>query len=214
MVDTHHQNQKYHFIHIPKNAGTSIVKSLNRDVVSYLGHPGIQQLSKSMIPHDVKCFAVIRNPFSRLLSWFMYHKGSGNVNAKHLRHYLETESFKQWVIEKNCFHSDEPQINGYTCWLPDGVTDLYCQNNWIKNTAGITCKILRYENLDEEWEKFRNEIQSEKLKIANKTTIQQGINYNKDDWRSHYDQETIDYVSNMPGVKEDMETFNYTFEED
>ena len=210
-VDLEYKNQKYNFIHIPKNAGTSVHNSLNRDVVSYFGHQSVGKLLGNKLPHNIKCFTIIRNPFSRLLSWFMYHKGSGNVNAKHLRHYLETESFKQWVIEKNCFHSDEPKLSLYTCWLPDGVTDIYCQNNWIKNTAGISCKILRYENLDEEWENFRDEIQSEKLEMANKTT---GINYNKGDWRSHYDEETIDYVSNMPGIKEDMETFNYTFEED
>ena len=76
MVDT----KKYCFIHIPKNAGTAIVKSLNREIVWYVGHHsiGVQSLS---LPKDIKCFAVVRNPFARLLSWFMYHKGSEFVNV-------------------------------------------------------------------------------------------------------------------------------------
>lgn len=207
MVDT----KKYCFIHIPKNAGTAIVKSLNREIVWYVGHHsiGVQSLS---LPKDIKCFAVVRNPFARLLSWFMYHKGSGNVGATHLKHYRLTDSFKQWVIEKKCFH-DDSNVSDYPKFLPKDNQDIYCQNNWIKNTAGIPCKILRYENLNEEWENFRGELQAEKLKIENETRIKYHT-YDKNDWRSHYDQETIDCVSNMPGIKEDMETFNYTFEED
>ena len=115
------------FVHIPKNAGTSIKDFFNRDrgdklcipLVKINKHDTIHQI-KLKVPElysSFRKFAVVRNPYDRTLSWYSYLEG-------------KKDEFKKWL--KNPIHKLEPQ---YT---------------WVDETVVI----IKYENLNEGLNKF------------------------------------------------------------
>lgn len=73
------KEKSYQFIHVPKCAGTSIVKSLNVDDP---GHYSYQDLiSRGVIDAETPVFAVVRNPVDRVLSTFSYAKRAQEKNG-------------------------------------------------------------------------------------------------------------------------------------
>jgi hypothetical protein len=87
------------FIHIPKNAGTSVVAFCNKNNIDILY--GVPKRGTSLITkkHSTlqdwsnECsdkFAIVRNPYTRLISWFCYLK---NLTAYKC-------DFKKFVMEK------------------------------------------------------------------------------------------------------------------
>ena len=101
------------FVHIPKCAGISVVKSLFGDFDC--GHAGLKRYQIMFAPADFKSyfkFTVVRNPFDRLVSAFLFLK-NGGVNEKDRRwagkkfsEYDNFDSFvKGWVNPRNVEHA-------------------------------------------------------------------------------------------------------------
>ena len=63
------------FIHIPKNAGTSI-KTFFECKEFYNKHRTIDQIKKENIKayDSYKKFTIVRNPYDRMVSWYFYLK--------------------------------------------------------------------------------------------------------------------------------------------
>ena len=107
------------FIHIPKNAGTAIKDFFNKDWDNGLRVPRVKihkhdtiyqiKLKTPELYNSFKKFAVVRNPYDRTLSWYIYIKGK---NTK----------FKKWL--KNPTHKLEPQRT----WVDDTVEILKFEN--------------------------------------------------------------------------------------
>ena len=143
IIDKH----KTIFIHIPKNAGTSIKNFFSKDkdkLCIPLGkinkHDTIYQvkLKEPKLYSSFRKFAVVRNPYDRALSWYSYLKG-------------KKDEFKEWL--KNPTHK------------------LESQHTWVDETVFI----IKYENLNEELNEFFGE--EIDLPITNKSDHDHFLNY-------------------------------------
>ena len=100
---------KFIFIHIPKNAGTSIRNSFNingydKQVVSKrYPHSTCSEIKKycgDEIWNSYYKFSFVRNPFDRLVSFYHFHK-SDQYKHKIGRERAFNQSFKEWVMNNN-----------------------------------------------------------------------------------------------------------------
>jgi len=167
------------FIHIPKNAGTSIEE--------YFGNESVRiQPSKHADIYEIKTkfknsynnyrkFTIIRNPYDKMVSWYFYLKRNLGTNYNIIE-------FNEWIKNPSKFwHVDDP------------ISYLKPQFKWIDSTVDI----IKFENLNEELNKFFN--QKINLPITNKSDHKHFSKY--------YDQESSDIIYNR--YKEDFKQFNY-----
>ena len=185
------------FIHIPKNAGTSIISFFqnrqNSICVQPKLHADINDI-KNRFPYTYKNyrkFAIIRNPYDRMVSWFSYLKESAENSGFDMSLMYPTE-FSEWIKDP------------FKYWLPHGKLDidesgkyslrfLECQHTWVDSTVTI----LKYENLQQEL----NDFFEEKIKLPTINKSKRG------DYTGYYNQKTLDIVHAR--YKEDFEKFNY-----
>ena len=179
------------FVHIPKNAGTSIETFFKKDTYTFdermfNRHDTIKEIrwklecndkfKKSKEYNKWKKFAIVRNPYDRMVSWYFFY------NIKNLTRHADNTSFYSWVknpTKFNLFEETKYLLKPQYTWIDDTVT------------------ILKYENLNEELNNFFNkEIE---LPIINKTNHKQYLEY--------YNQESLDVVYEK--YKKDFKKFNY-----
>ena len=152
IIDEH----KAIFVHIPKNAGTSIEE--------YFGNGSVRiQPSKHADIHEIKRkfknsynnyrkFTIIRNPYGKMVSWYFYLK-------RNLGDYDIIE-FNEWIKDPSKFwHANDP------------ISFLKPQCDWIDNTV----EIIKFENLNKELNKFFNE--KINLPIKNKSNHKHYLEY-------------------------------------
>ena len=163
IIDQH----KAIFIHIPKNAGTSIEE--------YFGNGSVRiQPNKHADIHEIKRkfknsysnyrkFTIIRNPYDKMVSWYFYlKKNLGDHNV------IE---FNEWIKDPSKFwHANDP-----TSYLKP-------QHEWIDDTVVL----IKYENLDEELNQFFNE--EIDLPVTNKS--------NRDHYLNYYNNKSLNVIYN------------------
>ena len=185
------KDHKTIFVHIPKNAGTSIETFFKKDTYvfderMFNRHDTIKDIKWKLECNDKfrnskeydkwKKFAIVRNPYDRMVSWYFFY------NIKNLTRHANDTSFYGWVKDPMKFNLFEE-----TKHL------LKPQYTWVDNTVVI----LKYENLKEELNNFFNrEID---LPIVNKTKHKKYLEY--------YDQKSLDIVYDR--YKEDFDKFNF-----
>ena len=167
------------FVHIPKNAGTSIEK--------YFGNGSVRiQPNKHADIHEIKTkfknsynnykkFTIIRNPYDKMVSWYFYLKRNLGENYNVIE-------FNEWIKDPSKFwHADDP------------IDFLKPQCECVDNTVIL----LKFENLNKELKQFfGKEIN---LPITNKS--------NHNNYLEYYNQESLDIIYNR--YKKDFEKFNY-----
>lgn len=181
--------QKIIFIHVPKNAGTSIVETLNmeRD-----GHVSAKTYYKSLGEHlfnEYFKFAFSRNPWDRFVSAYEY--------AKMEKSYVHsTYKHPDYDTVKNLSFIQVARL------LPEGILK---HPGWKNQYGFITIdnsievnRIYKYETDIPVFEKDFNV----SLKNINKST-------REIDYRRYYNDETIDIIKNF--YKKDIELFNYEY---
>ena len=188
------EKHKTIFVHIPKNAGTSIKIFFgmegSKDIFPVSQHDTIEDI-KEKIPNkykEYKKFTIVRNPYGRMISWFFYLKKktnptnfiTGEVNKEQLE-FKQNIDFKQWV------KSNFKYFNIYSRDL------LMPQYNWVDESVVI----LKFENLKEELEKF----------FKYKIDIPHNNATNHEKYTNYYDQESLNIVYDK--YKKDFEKFNY-----
>lgn len=150
-------------------------------------HSSVLQLEKIIHQKTFKeyyKFGVIRNPFDRQVSRFLYFNKINND--------FKYNTFKEFVL-----WDIESQKNSYALK----------QKKFLLNSSGNigVNKILRFENLDNDFEelkiKLNLKLKNSKLKKKNSTS-----NFN---YREFYDSDTQKIVENF--CKEDLDFFNYSF---
>jgi hypothetical protein len=169
------------FIHIPKNAGTSISSCFSTQRINQpRKHASIEEV-KNGFPTEYKTyrkFAIVRNPYDRMVSYFFYLKRNNN-------YYVRDVDFKGWLnylvnIKKQNVNNSELQKT-------------FTQSSWVDDTVNI----LRFENLKEEVNNFLKE--EIRLPKTNASNHQKFLEY--------YDKNSLNNVYNI--FKEDFEKFNY-----
>ena len=167
------------FVHIPKNAGTSIETLFmnNSFRVQPNKHADIYEIKRKFKNsyNSYRKFTIIRNPYDKMVSWYFYLK-------KNLKENYNIIDFNEWIKDPLKFwHANDP------------TSYLKSQYKWIDNTV----EIIKFENLNEEInEFFGKEID---LPITNKS--------NHDHYLEYYNKESLDIIYDR--YKEDFEKFNY-----
>lgn len=205
------------FIHIPKNGGMSIRHGLRgriqpagfkahkskaysktlRDTMAAQGdHHGAEHSRWLDIKPEFQgsCFAIVRNPWSRVASRFLFAKlviAQGKVPES----YADVSSFPAFLEERHKW-GEVPlmwhrAVRGWFDQL-DYVTD-HCAKVKVRD-------ILRTEHLDEEVERYMKK----KLPRRRNVTVS-----NTKDWKSLYTEREIQIVADWH--KRDIEHFGFDF---
>ena len=211
------------FIHIPKNAGMTIRRSdVLRDKIIWAGpqvhkspiyttevkahmdsigdHHGFEHarwrdLNPNIVnPHG--SFAVIRNPFDRVVSRYFFAKKVIEVEKKEPANKHKIDSFEQFLEERfewgNVNYMWHRAIRG---WYPayDYVTD---------KEGNIKPDIIRFENLNEDLCSYFN--------IPKMTEARNVTALNPGTYKDLYTDKTIQIVADW--YAKDIETFGYDFD--
>jgi hypothetical protein len=211
------------FIHIPKNAGMTIRRSdVLRDKIIWAGpqvhkspiyttevkahmdsigdHHGFEHarwrdLNPNIVnPHG--SFAVIRNPFDRVVSRYFFAKKVIEVEKKEPANKHKIDSFEQFLEERfewgNVNYMWHRAIRG---WYPayDYVTD---------QEGNIKPDIIRFENLNEDLCSYFN--------IPKMTEARNVTGLNPGTYKDLYTDKTIQIVADW--YAKDIETFGYDFD--
>ncbi|QDO93960.1 sulfotransferase family protein [Formosa sediminum] len=179
------------FIHIAKTGGTSVVSITGK---AYRKHLTAKQVIKHIGQKkwdNAYTFAIVRNPWDKVVSQYKFRtKTNKSRMADH------PIAFKDWVqkvfVEQDKFYYHVRPL----LFAP--------QVEWLKNNQNKIDlnKIIRFENLNEEYREVANIIGIHPdLPHLNSTK--------PSDYRSYYDEETKKIVAEW--FAEDIELFNYKF---
>jgi hypothetical protein len=173
------EEHKTIFIHIPKNAGTSIETLFANSSfrIQPNKHANIHEIKKKFpkLYDSHRKFTIVRNPYDKMVSWYFYLKRK--VGEKH-----KVVEFNDWIKDPQLFwHADDP------------IHFLDPQHTWIDDTV----KVIKFENLNEELNEFFKE--DIKLPITNKS--------NHDHYSTYYNRKSLDIIYDR--YEEDFEKFNY-----
>ena len=146
-----HRNARYHFIHIPKNAGESVRDTLflQRDIsLSSPFHFRYVDIA-DRVGRNLRFFAVIRNPWSRTASRFEFARQSAarwSIDDPR-RKFIERASFEDFVNERRILdipeHPGQPWMGPLSSW--------FNQLDWVCNEQGnVACDCLRMEHLSQD----------------------------------------------------------------
>jgi hypothetical protein len=174
------------FVHIPKSAGSSVVRWLTRMPYQLIkGHPSLT-LIKEQWPVN-RTFAVVRNPWARMVSAYFYLKQYGfywednNISS--------VEEFPTWNEFVDRLDYDTKSWNT--------LTTNQCE--WI--TGGVTY-LFKAETLDQEF----NVIQ----KLLSREDPLPYINTSEhDDYRSYYTDAQKEKIGQV--FEQDIDLYKYTF---
>ena len=212
-----------HFVHIPKNGGMTIRHSpmlkqkivvstnnyhksseytngLLRKMKETGDHPGIEHARWRDITPDltnrIESFAIIRNPWDRVVSRFFFAKKVIEVEKKESTSYADISSFEAFLEERHKWGNEEYMwhraIRG---WYPatDHVTDEH---------GVLKCDMLSFENYNQDVCDYFN--LAEMSRARNVTAL------NKGSYRDIYNNDTIQIVADW--YKSDIEMFGYDFD--
>lgn len=194
------------FIHIPKNAGTSVANALEFKSTSHITASEILYQNPALLKNSFS-FCIVRNPFERFLSLYYYAKLEksyyhDNINpqkslfGKHEDYGIlknsSIEKCARLLIENKLVHD-----RSWNHWLP--------QHTWIYDEKGKNClvkKIYRINDLEilcHDLEKHTGfNIFIPKLNVSKDFTYQRVINKKTKEILEEY-------------YKRDFELFDYQF---
>lgn len=210
------------FIHIPKNAGMTIRKSpllatkiipagpenhksrkYTADVkakMDSLGdHHGFEHARWRDLSDTAKsypAFAVVRNPWDRVVSRYFFAKKVIEVEKKVDPRYAAVSSFEAFLEERHKWgHEEYMWHRAVRGWYPafDHVSD---------ESGIIKCDILRFEHLNDDLCKYFNLV--EMSKARNVTALNSGS------YKDLYTDKTIQIIADW--YQKDIETFGYDFD--
>ena len=190
-------NKKIIFIHIPKTAGTSMIKSIFGDV-SMEGHRNIKFYQRLFGAHykNFFIFCFVRNPWDRLYSSYRFlEKGGVNIHDKN--------AYDTYLSGYNDF--EDFVLNGLTDDLLKNVIHFIPQSNFVCNDKNdvIVDFVGKFEHLDSD---------VKKLSVLIKKDINLG-HYNQNINKCNYtDVYTSTMISKVNEVYQlDIDTFRYKF---
>ena len=210
------------FIHIPKNAGMTVrdspefkplLTALSKDsyfpdgygdrvrsTMRALGdHSGLEHARwidvKSELTDKYQSFAVIRNPWSRVVSRYFFAKKVIEVEQKVSRSYADVRSLEHFIEERHMWGNREYMWHrAVRGWNPayDYVTD---------HQGNIRCDILRFEHIDTDLPRY--------FKILNMPRARNVTGLNKGSYTDLYNKKTIQIIADW--YEKDIETWGYDF---
>ena len=200
------------FVHISKNAGTSIKNTAGASI-RVAGHRTAENwLAEN--GQSAPLFAVVRNPFDRVVSEYFYRRNRlrGGEKNPHLSNL--TKPFDEWVAStyrdgeyrsRHFLEAHEVPYNEFNM-IGDCLIWFLPQTLWITGKDGkiLVDEILRYETLTDDWNRF-----SGKFGI-NRVLAQHNVSKRSRDYRSYYSPYSREIVQAY--FQPDLETFDYPFD--
>ena len=184
------------FIHIPKTGGNSIYEALfSKNSNGHIRYSEYQEENSKKFQEYFK-FAIVRNPWDRLVSAFFFLKKGG-------MHCVDKEWAQENLKEFNTF--DQFVMSGINKKKIYSGVHFKPQSYWIcdKNNRIMVDFIGRLETLDQDFLFISNKIGS------NKKTLKKLNAVSKLDYRKYYNERTKNIVYDF--YKDDIELFGYTF---
>ena len=179
------------FIHIPKNAGTSIEEYFGNESVRIQPskHADIHEIKRKFKNsyNNYKKFTIIRNPYDKMVSWYFYLKRNLGENYNVIE-------FNKWIKDPSKFwHIDDP------------ISFLKPQFDWIDETVDI----IKYENLNEDLK-----IIQKKLNLTSKVDgglphLNQVTKHLKGSYKKWYTPEMVRIVNDV--YEDDIKNFEFKF---
>lgn len=228
--------KKFIFIHIPKCAGSSVEKFLMKNTELCLMKSGVMDtdeivknkfyitgevhgLERHLSALEIKSligsstydryykFTIVRNPYSRIVSFYEYVKGLKNpdTNKLQVNLVLNSKNFYEFVINS---------LNEKKMTLFFNQYQYVCD----KNKKLIIDDYIKFEDLDTQWrplsKKLLNESKLDQIRtlINPKRLDLKKINSSHKktrNYREYYDHELRDLVTDA--VITDLELFKYNF---
>lgn len=193
---------RFHFIHIPKNAGQAVRDALvlQRDVsMSDPYHYRYVDIADRVGRH-LRFFAVVRNPWSWVASRYRYaRRSSGKWSTDDPRRsYIEGATFADFVRDRRVLpipdHPGQPWMGPLTAW--------FSQLSWLQDERGeVACDCLRLERLEEDLPAYLDR----RIDLRRRNATGGG-----DDYRSMYTDQLAESVGRL--FRDDIEHFGFTFD--
>lgn len=150
------------FIHISKNAGSSIVETAGSAIVN-AGHRTAIRWRETG-PADATTFAVVRHPYERALSEYRYRRARLRGGEQN-RHLLPAAlGFSTWVAatyvdgfyQSRAFFELTAEPFDELYMVGDRLIWVISQAEWLCDENGdlLVDHVLRFENLEVEWKAF------------------------------------------------------------
>jgi hypothetical protein len=188
------------FVHIPKCAGVSVCRSLFGNLAG--GHTPIQKYQLIFSPTEFSNyfkFTIVRNPWDRVVSAFLFLKGGGMNNeydrnwaARYLADFDDFNSFARgWLTKKN--------INLGMHFRPQ--RDFICLQD---GRIGVDF-VGHFENIDADFAYICN-----KLKIQAKLSKVNSTSEKQPDFQRYYTVETRQIVADA--YADDIRLLGYAFD--
>lgn len=193
---------RYHFIHIPKNAGNSVRVVLKHryDVsVSKPYHYRYVDIADK-VGRELQFFCIVRNPWSRTASRYVFAKQNSKSWPENdpRRLYIQDATFADFVMDQKIFeipeHPAQPWMGPMNSW--------FNQLEWIQNEQReVVCDCLRLECLDHDLSAyFETQIQPPRRNVTK----------NEYDYRNMYSNQLTDIVART--FEDDIEYFGFDFD--
>ena len=211
------------FVHIPKNAGMTIRKSpvladriipatpdthkskqYTQAVLATMNangdHHGFEHARwrdlKPELTNTHRAFAVVRNPWDRVVSRYFFAKKVIEVEKNAKKDYADVSSFENFLEERHKWGNQKYMWHrAVRGWYPafDHVTD---------DSGKIRCDIIRFENLNSDLEQYFGIKQMSRAR--NVTALNPGT------YRDLYNDKTIQIIADW--YAKDIETWGYDFD--
>lgn len=206
------------FVHIPKNAGSSVAWTLYNENLktNEISHEAdkhetiidIKRYYPSWFFDKSFKFSIVRNPWDRIVSWFHYYKEmwseegdlpEGICSKSHIDKFVKMD-FSEWIKSLEKF-----DING--CNSEIACPFYYIEEQWkyIVDFGDMLLVdyIAKVETIDDDWKNICKEIGIDysKLPCLNITK--------RNNYKDYYNDETKSIIEKV--YKKDIEFFNYEF---
>jgi len=208
-------DNKFTFIHIPKNAGTSFRNLFKSHYHMEYCLPDtrnrhVRYNALAQEQQDVM-LAVVRNPWDRAVSFYTYIKKKLHKNVKR---FCKSRSRVQYIESRL-----EIIAKGFEAFVCDYADEIIASKpHNIKSTLPLSQRhqhvflhpelhnttIMRMENLDNDWQEFCEQHSIQHYPLPRSNTSRDTHSYRE--WYSRRSRDKIAYI-----WQADIKKFNYTF---
>jgi len=193
------------FVHVPKNAGTSIAEWIRatqptQHITEFYDHERLRDLHTP----PGWTFGVVRNPWDRLVSTYHYLP---QLNADAMAPHVNTKAAQAWLLKQNGWQQQYPDFEQWIdqypprVWASSGQLWSVVTGQWEWFEPGVTV-LLRYENLVEDFQQIQLRLRcDEPLAHVNSTE--------RNAYQQYYTARTRNLVAKW--FEEDIQRYGYEF---